>query len=45
MNKKKQTAFRLSDNLLQRLKAEAKKQNRSLNNLIEVLIDKHVPNL
>ena len=45
MSDKKQTAFRLSDNLLQRLKAEAKKQNRSLNNLIEVLIDKHVPKL
>ena len=42
---KKQTAFRLSDDLLQRLKAEAKKQNRSLNNLIEVLIDKHTPKL
>ena len=42
---KKQTAFRLSYDLLQRLKAEAKKQNRSLNNLVEVLIDKHTPKL
>jgi len=43
MSDKKQTAFRLSDDLIKRLKAEAKKQNRSLNNLIEVLIDKHTP--
>ena len=45
MSDKKQTAFRISEGLLIRLKAEAKKQNRSLNNLIEVLIDKHTPKL
>jgi predicted HicB family RNase H-like nuclease len=43
MTTKKQTAFRISEGLLIRLKAEAKKQNRSLNNLVEVLIDKNVP--
>ena len=45
MSDKKQTAFRISEGLLKRLKAEAKKQNRSLNNLVEVLIDKHTPKL
>ena len=35
MSDKKQTAFRISESLLKRLKAEAKKQNRSLNNLVE----------
>lgn len=35
-----QTAFRLSDELLKRLKLEARKQNRSLNNFVEsVLMD------
>jgi len=37
---KKQTAFRLSEDLLNRLKARAKKENRSLNNYVEkVLMD------
>jgi hypothetical protein len=37
---RKQTAFRLSNELLRRLKVEAKKQNRSLNNFVEsVLMD------
>ena len=45
MSDKKQTAFRISEGLLKRLKAEAKKQNRGVNNLVEVLIDKHVPKL
>lgn len=45
MSDKKQTAFRISEGLLKRLKAEAKKQNRSVNNLVEVLIEKHVPKL
>lgn len=31
---KKQKAFRISEGLIKRLKAEAKKQNRSLNNLV-----------
>ena len=35
-----QTAFRLSNELLKRLKTEARKQNRSLNNFVEsVLMD------
>ena len=35
-----QTAFRLSTELLNRLKVEARKQNRSLNNFVEsVLMD------
>ena len=35
-----QTAFRLSNELLKRLKIEARKQNRSLNNFVEsVLMD------
>jgi hypothetical protein len=37
---KRQTAFRLSENLLDKLKQEAKKTNRSLNNYVEcILID------
>lgn len=32
---RKQTAFRLSTDLLERLKKAAKKQNRSLNNFVE----------
>ncbi len=35
-----QTAFRLNNELLKRLKIEARKQNRSLNNFVEsVLMD------
>ena len=35
-----QTAFRLSNELLRRIKIEARKQNRSLNNFVEsVLMD------
>lgn len=35
-----QTAFRLSNELLKKLKTEARKQNRSLNNFVEsVLMD------
>lgn len=37
---RKQTAFRLRKDLLERLKIEAKKENRSLNNYVEsVLMD------
>lgn len=37
---RKQTAFRLNGSLLNRLKVEAKKENRSLNNYVEcVLMD------
>lgn len=35
---RKQTAFRLSNTLIERLRAEAKRENRSLNNLVEVLL-------
>jgi hypothetical protein len=38
---KKLVAFRLNENLLNRLKEEAKKANRSLNNYVEcILIDR-----
>ena len=43
-----QTAFRLSTELLKRLKTEARKQNRSLNNFVEsVLMDAvyRIPNV
>lgn len=37
---KKQTAFRFSEDLLERLKTRAKRENRSLNNYVEkVLMD------
>ncbi|MEL5891978.1 toxin-antitoxin system HicB family antitoxin [Bacteroides sp. GD17] len=40
LSPKKQTAFRLSEDLLERLKVEARKANRSLNNYVEsVLMD------
>lgn len=35
---RKQTAFRLSTALMERLRIEAKRENRSLNNLVEVLL-------
>lgn len=35
---RKQTAFRISTQLIERLKEEAKRENRSLNNLVEVLL-------
>jgi hypothetical protein len=35
---KKQTAFRLNENLISRLKEDAKKANRSLNNYVECLL-------
>lgn len=41
---KKQTAFRLSEELIERLKKEAEKQNRSVNNLVETVLDKQIPN-
>lgn len=45
MSDKKQTAFRLSEGLLKRLKAEAKKQDRSMNKIVEMLLNKHLPKL
>ncbi|MFV0506138.1 MAG: toxin-antitoxin system HicB family antitoxin [Bacteroidales bacterium] len=35
---KKTTAFRLDESLLDKLKAEAKKANRSLNNYVECIL-------
>lgn len=35
---RKQTSFRLSEDLLIRLQAEAKRHNRSLNNLVESVL-------
>ena len=35
---RKQTSFRLSEDLLERLHIEAKKRNRSLNNLVESVL-------
>lgn len=35
---RKQTAFRLSEQLLEKLKSEAKKANRSLNNYVECIL-------
>lgn len=35
---RKQTSFRLSENLLEHLQIEAKKQNISLNNLVESVL-------
>ncbi|MDR1203709.1 MAG: toxin-antitoxin system protein [Tannerellaceae bacterium] len=41
---KKQTAFRLSENLVDKLKAEAKKANRSLSNYVECILMESVFN-
>ena len=35
---RKQTSFRLSEDLLSRLQTEAKRHNRSLNNLVESVL-------
>lgn len=41
---RKQTSFRLSEELLIRLQAEAKRHNRSLNNLVESVLMAFVAN-
>ena len=41
---RKQTSFRLSEELLSRLQAEAKRHNRSLNNLVESVLMAFVAN-
>ena len=41
---KKQTSFRLSEDLLKRLQVEAKRHNRSLNNLVESVLMAFVAN-
>ena len=38
VTERKQTAFRLDSSLLERLKAEARREHRSLNNIVEVLL-------
>ncbi|MEL7598725.1 MAG: toxin-antitoxin system protein [Proteiniphilum sp.] len=38
LNKKKQTAFRLNEQLLVKLKKAAKKENRSLSNYVECIL-------
>jgi hypothetical protein len=43
MSDKKPVGFRISEALIERLKAEANKQNRSLTNMLEVLIDQNTP--
>ena len=42
---KKQTAFRLSGDLLQALADRAKSENRSLNNYVETVLKKHINEL
>lgn len=39
---KKQTAFRLSSGLIDSLRSEAKRQNRSLNNFVEMVLSRAV---
>lgn len=41
---KAQTAFRLDESLLGLLRERAKKENRSLNNLVETILKKSVQN-
>ena len=38
VTERKQTAFRLDASLLERLKAEARRENRSVNNLVETIL-------
>ena len=45
MQNKKQTAFRLSDNLLARLKKEADKQDESMTHIVKTLLTKYLPKL
>ena len=42
MSKKVQTAFRFEESLIQKLKAAAKKQCRSVNSLVELLIKENL---
>lgn len=45
MPNKKQTAFRLSDNILARLRKEATKQDESMTHVLRALLTKHLPKL
>ena len=38
-----QTGFRLRGDLLERLQTEADKNNRTRNNMLEVILDKNLP--
>lgn len=42
MTEKTQVNLRLPDNVIAELKAEAQKQKRSLNNLLEFIIDEYL---
>ena len=42
-SKKIQTAFRIDENLLRRAKIRAKKEDRSLNSLVEEALERMVP--
>ncbi len=42
---KTQTAFRLTEEILLRLAKEAENQDRSMNKIVERLLDKHLPKL
>ncbi len=47
IERKQQTSFRLKASLMERLRAEARYEHRSLTNLVETLLDealKHRPN-
>ena len=41
--RKVQTAFRLSESLVMRLKLRAKREERSVNSLVEEALEKHFP--
>lgn len=45
MTKKIQVNVRLHKEVIDQLKEEAKKQNRSLNNLLEIMIDEYLEKL
>ena len=42
MTEKIQVNLRLPENVIKQLKAEAEKQKRSVNNLLEVIIDEYL---
>ena len=44
MTEKIQVNLRLPEEVIKKLKAEAEKQKRSLNNLLEVIIDEYLKN-
>jgi len=42
---KRQTAFRLSESILSRLEQESESQDRSMNKLVERILDEKLPSL